>query len=55
MGPVAAVGWGVFALGSALAGLASRRIGVTRTAILSRVLNGLGRGRDGPGRRSGRP
>ena len=42
MGPVAAVGWGVFALGSALAGLASRRIGVARTAILSRILNGLG-------------
>ena len=42
MGPVAAVGWGVFALGSALAGLASARIGVTRTAILSRILNGLG-------------
>jgi len=42
MGPVAAVGWGVFAVGSALAGLASRRIGVTRTAIASRVLNGLG-------------
>lgn len=42
MGPVAAVGWGVFALGSALAGLASARIGITRTAILSRILNGLG-------------
>ena len=42
MGPVAAVGWGVFAAGSALAGLASRRIGVSRTAILARVLNGLG-------------
>lgn len=42
MGPVAAIGWGVFALGSALAGLASRRIGVTRTAIFSRILNGLG-------------
>jgi len=42
MGPVAAVGWGVFALGSALAGLASRRIGVSWTAILSRILNGLG-------------
>ncbi len=42
MGPVAAVAWGVFALGSALAGLASARIGVARTAILSRVLNGLG-------------
>ncbi len=42
MGPVAAVGWGVFALGSALAGQSSRRIGVARTAILARVLNGLG-------------
>ena len=42
MGPVAAVGWGVFALGSALAGISSRRIGVARTAILARVLNGLG-------------
>jgi len=42
MGPVASVGWGVFALGSALAGLASARIGVARTAILARILNGLG-------------
>lgn len=42
MGPVAAVGWGTFALGSALAGLASTRLGVTRTAILARVLNSLG-------------
>jgi MFS family permease len=42
MGPIAAVGWGVFALGAATAGLASRRIGVTRTAIVARVLNGLG-------------
>lgn len=42
MGPVAAVGWGVFAAGSALAGLASRRIGVARAAILARILNGLG-------------
>ncbi|MDQ2757010.1 MAG: MFS transporter [Actinomycetota bacterium] len=42
MGPVAGAGWGVFALGSGLSGLASRRIGVTRTAILARVLNGLG-------------
>lgn len=42
MGPVAAVGWGVFAACSALAGLASRRIGVARTAIAARVLNGLG-------------
>ncbi len=42
MGPVASVGWGVFALGSALAGLSSARIGVARTAILARILNGLG-------------
>jgi MFS family permease len=42
MGPVASVGWGVFALGAALAGLASTRLGVARTAILARILNGLG-------------
>jgi len=42
MGPIAAVGWGVFALGSALAGRSSRRLGIARTAILARVLNGLG-------------
>jgi len=42
MGPVASVGWGVFALGSALAGLTSARLGVARTAILARILNGLG-------------
>lgn len=42
MGPVASAGWGLFAVGSALAGLAATRIGVTRTAIVSRVLNGLG-------------
>ncbi|HET9423003.1 MAG TPA: MFS transporter [Nocardioides sp.] len=42
MGPVASVGWGVFALGAALAGMASTRIGVARTAILARILNGLG-------------
>jgi MFS family permease len=42
MGPVAAIGWGVFALGAATAGFASARIGVTRTAIAARVLNGLG-------------
>lgn len=42
MGPVAAAGWGVFAAGSTLAGLASRRFGVARTAIAARVLNGLG-------------
>lgn len=42
MGPVAAAGWGVFALGAALSGWSSRRVGVARTAILARVLNGLG-------------
>ncbi len=42
MGPVAAAGWAVFAAGSALAGLLSKRIGVARTAMLARVLNGLG-------------
>ncbi|GAA4424810.1 hypothetical protein GCM10023169_21840 [Georgenia halophila] len=42
MGPVASVGWAVFALGAALGGAASRRIGVARAAVLARVLNGLG-------------
>ena len=42
MGPVAAAGWAVFAVGAALAGWTSRRVGVARTAILARVLNGLG-------------
>jgi predicted MFS family arabinose efflux permease len=42
MGPVASAGWGLFALGSALAAVSSRRLGVARTAILARVLNGLG-------------
>lgn len=42
MGPVASMGWGVFALGATLAGLASSRLGVARTAILARILNGLG-------------
>lgn len=42
MGPVAAGGWAIFALGSAMSGLSSHRIGVTRTAILARVLNALG-------------
>ncbi len=42
MGPVAAAGWGVFALGSAVGGVASRHIGVARTAICARALNGLG-------------
>jgi MFS family permease len=42
MGPVAAGGWAVFAVGAALAGWASRRAGVARTAIVARALNGLG-------------
>jgi hypothetical protein len=40
IGPVSAVSWGLFAAGAALAGLASRWIGVARTALLARVLNG---------------
>ncbi|HEX5970160.1 MAG TPA: MFS transporter [Intrasporangium sp.] len=42
MGPIAAGGWAAVAAGSALAGLTSKRIGVSRTAILGRVLNSLG-------------
>jgi MFS family permease len=41
-GPAAAAGWAVFAGGAALTGLATPRIGVARTAILARGLNGLG-------------
>jgi hypothetical protein len=41
-GPAAAAGWAVFAGGAALSGLVSPRIGVARTAIIARVLNGLG-------------
>jgi MFS family permease len=41
-GPAAAAGWAVFAGGAALSGLATPRIGVARTAIVARVLNGLG-------------
>nr|WP_269449686.1 MFS transporter [Auraticoccus cholistanensis] len=42
MGPVASVGWAVFALGAALGGLTSRRLGPARAAGLARVANGLG-------------
>ena len=42
MGPVAAVGWGIFALGTWLAGLLSKRWGVARAAMLGRGLNALG-------------
>jgi MFS family permease len=41
IGPVSAVAWGLFAAGAAVAGLASRWIGVAWTAILARVLNGV--------------
>lgn len=40
MGPVSAAAWGLFAVGSAAAGLSSKRIGVGWTAVLGRVLNG---------------
>lgn len=42
MGPVAAGGWAIFAVGAALGGLSSSRFGVSRTAIAARVLNGIG-------------
>jgi MFS family permease len=42
MGPVAAAGWAVFAVGAALGAWSSPRIGVARTAIAARILNGLG-------------
>jgi MFS family permease len=40
MGPVSSAAWGLFAVGSFLAGLAAKRIGVGWTALLARVLNG---------------
>lgn len=39
-GPASAAAWGLFAVGSLLAGRLSGVIGVTWTAILSRILNG---------------
>jgi MFS family permease len=42
MGPVAAGGWAIFALGTAIAAWSSARIGVARTAMLGRGLNSLG-------------
>lgn len=42
LGPVAAGGWAVFAVGSTVAGWVMRRWGVVRAAIAARVLNGLG-------------
>ena len=40
-GPSAAAAWALFAAGSAAAGLVSRRVGVSATAIAARILNGL--------------
>lgn len=42
LGPVAAGGWAVFALGSTIAGRIMRRWGVVRAAIAARIFNGLG-------------
>ena len=42
MGPVAAVGWAIFAVGTWLAGRLSKRWGVARAAMLGRGLNALG-------------
>lgn len=42
MGPASAAGWGVFSLGTWLAGRASARFGVARAAALGRGLNALG-------------
>lgn len=39
-GPASAAAWGLFAAGSAVAGVASARVGVAVTAILARLLNG---------------
>jgi MFS family permease len=39
-GPAAAAAWALFAVGSLVGGLTSRRIGVAWTALLARVLNG---------------
>lgn len=39
-GPAASAAWALFAAGAALAGVASRRIGVAVTAMLARALNG---------------
>jgi MFS family permease len=39
-GPASAAAWALYAVGSAAAGLASRRLGVAWTAVLARLLNG---------------
>ncbi|MCU1481945.1 MAG: hypothetical protein JWQ19_2731 [Subtercola sp.] len=40
-GPASAAAWGLFAAGALVAAFGSRRIGVARTAIVARILNGL--------------
>jgi predicted MFS family arabinose efflux permease len=40
IGPVTAASWGLFAVGSYIAGRTARGIGVARTAVLARLLNG---------------
>ena len=42
VGPVAAVGWGLFAAGTWLAGWLSRHIGVARAAMVGRAVNAVG-------------
>jgi predicted MFS family arabinose efflux permease len=42
MGPIAALGWAIFSLGTWLAGVLSKRVGVARAAMAGRALNGLG-------------
>jgi hypothetical protein len=41
MGPISSAAWGLFAAGSAAAGLVSRRIGVGWTALAARVVQGI--------------
>ncbi len=40
LGPASSAAWALFAVGSALAGRASRRVGVAWTALAARVVNG---------------
>lgn len=42
MGPVSALGWALFSLGTWIAGRASQRWGIARAAMLGRGLNSLG-------------
>ncbi len=42
MGPTAAAGWALFAVGAALGGRLSRRLGLARAATLTHLLTGIG-------------